>query len=106
MSDFIKWSKKKHRHSTHRRYCVSEVALSRSFGRFESLDKITPDVVEKFKSARQAQFTTVRAKQHRKYTKQRVKPATVNRELACVWMEGGCWSSNEIPLSSYHGIGC
>jgi integrase len=84
MSDFIKWSQKEHRASTHRRYRVSEVALSRHFGRFESLDKITPDEVEKFKSARQNQFATARSKQHRKYTKRKVKPATVNRELACL----------------------
>jgi len=84
MSEYIKWSKKEHLASTHRRYAVSEVALSRYFGRFDSLDKITPDEVEKFKGARQNQFATARSKQHRRITKRKVKPATVNRELACL----------------------
>jgi integrase len=84
MAEFLKWSEKEHKPSTHRRYRVSAVALSRYFDRFDSLDKITPDVVEKFKGSRQNQYTTVRAKQIRKRTGQKVKPATVNRELACL----------------------
>jgi hypothetical protein len=46
MAEFLKWSQKEHKPSTHRRYRVSEVALSRHFSRFESLDRITPDEVE------------------------------------------------------------
>jgi integrase len=49
------------------------------------LDTITPDAVEKFKTARRNQFTTVRGKKgKRKQTDQKIKPATVNRELACL----------------------
>jgi integrase len=51
-----------------------------------STSKIDTDEVEKFKTARSQQFATVRGKDKhkRKVTTRLVKPATVNRELACL----------------------
>ena len=51
-----------------RRYRVSSAALLRHF-KDTSLDKITADEVERFKTARVAQFTTVRGKDKRKVTR-------------------------------------
>jgi integrase len=85
MADFLAWSEQAHRAkpATHRRYRISSVALLRHF-KDVPLDKITADEVERFKTVRLNQFTTVRAKEKRKTTDQKVRPATVNRELACL----------------------
>lgn len=85
MTDFLSWSEKEHaaKPATHRRYKISSVALLKHF-RDVSLEKITPDEVEKYKTARLSQFKTVRSKEGRKPTKTKIKPATVNRELACM----------------------
>lgn len=87
MQDFLAWSEKEHaaHPATHRRYEVSSVALLRHFSDM-SLDKITPQEVERFKAIRLEQFATVRGKGKgmRKQTKRKIKPATVNRELACL----------------------
>jgi integrase len=85
MSDFLKWSEQQHTDhpATHRRYRVSSVALLRFFAD-TPLDKITADEVERFKTARAKEFKTARAKKGRVQTKKRVRPATVNRELACL----------------------
>jgi len=48
------------------------------------LNKITSELVEKFKAARAGEFTTIRAKDKRVATKTKLRPATVNRELACL----------------------
>ena len=85
MSDFLKWSEQQHtaHPSTHRRYKVSSVALLRFFPDTQ-LDKITREEVERFKTTRAREFKTARSKTGRAKTKRRVRPATVNRELACL----------------------
>jgi integrase len=77
MRAFLAWSEQEHKQhpATHRRYLVSSAALLRCFGD-QPLDKITQDAVEQFKAARSV------AKGQR--TKRLIKPATVNRELACL----------------------
>jgi integrase len=74
---FLAWSEQQHKQhpATHRRYQVSSAALLSHFGD-QPLDRITPEDVEQFKGARSL------AKGQR--TNRRVKPATVNRELACL----------------------
>jgi integrase len=83
MADFLKWSENAHQESSHRRYRVSSVALLHFF-KDASLTDVTADEIERFKTVRIRQFTTVRAVGKRKQTDQRIKPATVNRELACL----------------------
>lgn len=85
MSDFLSWSREQHaaHPRTHTRYRVSSVALLRHFTD-TSLEKITPDEVERFKMARAGEFKTARSKKGRVQTKKRIQPATVNRELACL----------------------
>jgi integrase len=77
MKDFLSWSKGEHsaHPSTHRRYETSSVALKKYF-KSMSLDQITTDTVEKFKA--------MRVKQKSPRTERVVRPATVNRELACL----------------------
>jgi integrase len=77
MRAFLAWSEKQHEQhpATFRRYLVSSAALLRHFGD-QSLDRITPEDVERFKATR-ATATGQR-------TKRRIMPATVNRELACL----------------------
>ncbi len=85
MNDFLKWSEQQHtaHPSAHRRYKVSSVALLRFFSD-TPLDKITAEEVERFKTARAREYKTARSKKGRVQTKKRVRPATVNRELACL----------------------
>jgi predicted Zn-dependent peptidase len=63
MANFLAWSKQEHaaKPATYRRYVTSSIALLRHF-KDVSLDKITPDEVEHYKSVRLNQFKTVRAK--------------------------------------------
>jgi site-specific recombinase XerC len=77
MRSFLAWSAQEHQAhpATHRRYQVSSAALLSHFGD-QQLDRITPEDVEQFKSARSL------AKGQR--THRRIMPATVNRELACL----------------------
>jgi integrase len=85
MAGFLKWSEVEHsaRPATFRRYKVSSVALLRYF-KSMVLDKITPEEVDRFKIARLAQFKTVKGKEKRRITNKLIRPATVNRELACL----------------------
>jgi integrase len=86
MQAFLDWSEGEHaaHPATHRRYKVSSVALLRHF-KDQPLDKITADDVERFKAERREQFVTVRGESgQRKKTKKRIKPATINREIACL----------------------
>lgn len=85
MKDFLRWSKMEHRAhpNTHKRYVTSSVALLRYFSD-STLDKITSDDVERFKTVRGTEFKTVKGKCDRVHTKSRLRPATVNRELACL----------------------
>jgi integrase len=86
MASFLAWSKNEHavKPATYRRYMTSSMALVRRFKDI-SLDKVTPDEVERYKAARLSQCKTVRAKgNQRKATDKKIQPATVNRELACL----------------------
>jgi integrase len=85
MSEFLKWSEEEHaaHPRTHLRYKVSSLALLRFFGD-TAIDKITPEEVERFKTTRAGEFKTARSKKGRVQTKRKVRPATVNRELACL----------------------
>ncbi len=77
MRDFLMWSKRQHEEhpATHRRYLVSSAALLRYFGDVH-IDRINPADVEQFKAAR--------GTDKGQRTRRRIKPATVNRELACL----------------------
>ncbi len=77
MKDFLAFSEYEHaaHPNTHKRYVVSSKPLKRYF-RDARLDSITPEDVEKYK-------------QHRARTKspatgRHLRPATINRELACL----------------------
>ena len=87
MSAFLKWTAQEHQTSpgTAERYRYSSFALLRFFPNV-SLDRITPQEVERFKTSRAAEMVTVRgkAKDKRKSTGVKIRPATVNRELACL----------------------
>lgn len=75
--DFLKWSEQQHKAHprTHLRYVISSRALLRYF-RDAALDRTTQEDVEKFKSQR--------AVQKGERTGRTIRPATVNRELACL----------------------
>lgn len=77
MSAFLAWSKQEHRAhpNTAERYRYSSAALLRFFGDI-SIDRITPEDVERFKTARSSEEGS--------HTARRLRPATVNRELACL----------------------
>lgn len=85
MADFLAWSEQEHKAhpATFIRYRTSSVALLRHFKDLQ-LDLITPDEVERYKQQRLAQTKTVRSKDKRIPTDTKIKPATVNRELACL----------------------
>lgn len=77
LKEFLKWSELEHaaHPNTHSRYVVSSKALKRFFGA-TPLDRITPELVEKFK--------TSRARKKSDFTGRKLRPATINRELACL----------------------
>ncbi len=77
MKDFLAWSKSEHsaHPNTYIRYQIASKPLLRYFNDIP-LDKITSDNVEKYK--------TTRSKQKGIRTERKLKPATVNRELACL----------------------
>jgi integrase len=91
MKDFLAWSEHEHaaHPATHKRYETSSKALLRFFGD-TPLDRITPEDVEKFKTWRIKQKKSPPVKkaakqaQNTKQTAKTLKPATVNRELACL----------------------
>jgi integrase len=99
MANFLSWSVQEHRSNpaTHRRYAVSSAALLRHF-KDTSLDKITPEVVERFKTVRSAEYKTARTKGKRKQTNKRLRPATVNRELACLKAVFNYAIKSDLPL--------
>jgi hypothetical protein len=84
---FLEWSEGEHKEhpATHRRYKVSSIALLSHFG-YEPIDRITPEAVEAFKTARALESATAKGKEKgkRKSTGKRIRPATLNRELACL----------------------
>src|ERR1700733_1626174 len=87
MRDFLKWAAQENQMSkgSSDRYRYSSQALLKFFPDVP-IDRITAQDVERFKSSRAAEKVTVRgkAKENRKNSKDRLRPATVNRELACL----------------------
>ena len=79
MKAFLEWSEQEHaKHpGTYQRYLASSKALL-VFRRFQgkAIDEITPAMIEGYKA--------LRSGQRGKRTKRPLKPATVNRELACL----------------------
>lgn len=98
MDDFLAWSEQEHP-ATHRRHQISSIALLRHF-KDASLDKISPEDVERFKTARAAECKTARAGKgkKRKQTMKRIRPATVNRELACLKAVFNYAIKSDLPL--------
>jgi integrase len=88
LKDFLDWSEQEYaaHPNTHRRYQISSAALLRRFGN-TTLDRITPDDVERFKTQRAKQKKAPQGKKSKKARKpstKQIRPATVNRELACL----------------------
>src|ERR1019366_4858912 len=77
IKEFLTWTEENHTDhpQTHRRHIISSVALLRFFKKVP-LDMITVQDVEVFKQKRLAMKSP--------RTKRLLKPATVNRELACL----------------------
>jgi len=92
MKDYLAWSEQEHQAhpSTYRRYVTSSKPLLRFFGD-SPLDRIGPEEIEKYKTWRGKQTKAAggkkpRGKKKRPVSRQLLKPATVNRELACLKM--------------------
>ncbi|HMV87167.1 MAG TPA: site-specific integrase [Blastocatellia bacterium] len=86
MKEFLAWSEIEHadKPETARRYRVSSRALLLYFGS-SKIDRIDGAAVEEFKDARRVQKALPKKTKHKKpKPTQRIKPATVNRELACL----------------------
>lgn len=87
MKSFLNWSESEHEAlpATFRRYKVSSVALLSHFGD-TPIDRLTAEDVERFKADRAMESATVKGKEKgkRKNTGKRIRPATLNRELACL----------------------
>lgn len=75
VKDFLAHSKGENRPNTYRRYETSSKPLLRYFKDI-TLDRITPEAIEKYKTNRR-KHTVVR-------TDTKIRPATINRELACL----------------------
>jgi integrase len=89
MAEFLKWSKVEHEAhpNTYRRYADSSIALLTYF-KDVKIDRITPEEIEKFKTRRLADKA--------KKTGRRLRPATVNRELACLKAMFNFWIRAEV----------
>lgn len=86
MAEFLAWSKQHHaaHPNTTIRYTAASKPLLAAFGA-KPLDTITPDDVEKYKAARLNQHGKRGSGTGKlKPTGRALKPATVNRELACL----------------------
>lgn len=81
VNDFLEWSKHEHsaKPNTHRRYEISSKALL-SFFKNVPIDRIKVEDVEKFKVWRIKQ----KCVNNKKVLNRTIKPATLNRELACL----------------------
>jgi len=99
MAHFLAWSAQEHQAhpSTHRRYQVSSAALLRHF-KDTPLDKIAPEDVERFKTTRSSEHKNARAGLKRKQTAKKLRPATVNRELACLKAMFNHAVKSDLPL--------
>jgi NAD-dependent DNA ligase len=89
LNEYLNWSKMEHatKTATTRRYETSGKPLLQYFGE-TTLEEITPDEVEKYKlwRSRQTKKPPIRKlkKNKRATTSKQLKPATINRELACL----------------------
>lgn len=90
MKEFLEWSKHEHapRPNTHRRYETASKPLLKFFND-RPLDQIKPELIEQFKLWRIKQKKKAPSKKIKKLgpsarTDKALKPATVNRELACL----------------------
>jgi site-specific recombinase XerD len=102
MKDFLDWTAQAHQMApgTSERYRHSSLALKRFF-REMPLDRITLEEVERFKTSRAAEFTTVRGKEKKRFsTGVKVRPATVNRELACLRALFNFAIRRDLPLTN------
>jgi integrase len=103
MRSFLAWSEQEHKEhpATFRRHKISSIALLSHFGD-QPLDRITAADVEQFKAARAMECKTVRGKQkgERKQTRKRIRPATVNRELACLRAMFNHVIKGDVPLKN------
>lgn len=102
MKEFLSWSESEHHEhpETTNRYRYSSLALLRHFKPMTPIDKITPADVEEFK--------TKRSKEKGRHTKTKLRPATVNREVACLRAmfnhAGKKHSSLRNPISRQTGV--
>ena len=112
MKEFLAWSVLEHaaHPATHRRYETASKALLKFFGD-TPLDQITPDDVEKFKAWRIKQKKSPPARKLAKIawgekvkkaeaTAKPLKPATVNRELACLKMLHNYYIKSDVLMRS------
>lgn len=86
MKQFLEWSAIEHagKPNTHRRYVISSKALLSYFGT-RKLNQIDSETIEDFKNWRRVQKATPKKAKHVKPKPTRqLKPATVNREIACL----------------------
>jgi integrase len=85
IKDYLEWSEQEHRThpNTHKRYKTSSRPLIRFFGD-SPLETITPGEIEKYKAWRCKQHKASRGKRKTSAARQFLKPATINRELACL----------------------
>ena len=86
MAEFLEWSRQHHAEhpNTTRRYEIAGKPLIQAFGA-KTLNTITPEEIEKYKTLRLSQGGKRGAGNGKvKETGQKLKPATVNRELACL----------------------
>lgn len=100
MNGFLDWAAQEHQMApgTAERYRYSSLALLRFF-HDKPLDKITPEEVERYKTSRSAEYATVRGKDKKRVKgKQRLRPATVNRELACLRAMFNHAIKGDVPL--------
>jgi integrase len=113
MKDFLAWSQHEHaaHPNTHKRYETSSKPLLKFFGD-TPLDQITPDDVEKFKMWRIKQKKSPPVKKAAKLaasgkqatrdakTDKTLKPATVNRELACLKILFNFYIKSDVLMKS------
>jgi integrase len=85
MKNYLSWSEQEHRAhpNTHKRYVTSSKPLIRFFTD-SPLDRITPEQIEKYKAWRSKQGKALRGKAKALRSRQLLRPATINRELACL----------------------
>ena len=77
---------------------MSSAALLRYF-KDKSLDKITSEDVERIKTIRSTEYKTARGRGgKRKRTGKKLRPATVNREFACLKAMFNYAIKSDLPL--------